>query len=68
MHLALIGEKLQEELFKTAVKIPVYAADIVSKHILAVIRKFNRLTVRANQVLASKEARKIGAKLKGQRF
>jgi hypothetical protein len=63
VHLALVGEELQKEFLKAAVKIPVYTADIVTHGVLAVIREFNGLTVCTHKVLSSEKACKISAQL-----
>jgi hypothetical protein len=68
MHLSFIGEELEKELFKTAVKIPVDSAYIVAELILAVIRELYGLTVGSDQMLTAEESAKIGAKLKRERF
>jgi hypothetical protein len=68
MHLTLVGKQLQEELFKTAVQIPVYSSDIVSKHVFAIIRKLNGLTVGTHKVLSSEKSAEIGTQLKGESF
>jgi hypothetical protein len=68
MHLAFIRKKLQEKLFKTAVQIPVDTANVISKHILAIVREFYSLTVGAHEMLSAKESAKVGTKLKRQRF
>ena len=59
VHLPFIGEQLDEILLKAAVQIPVDAADIVPQHILAVVRKLNRLPVRPDQVLPAEKSGQV---------
>ena len=46
MELSFVNEKLQEKLFKTAVKVPVYTSEIIAGNVFTEIGKFCRTSVR----------------------
>ena len=59
MHLPLVREELDVKPLKTAVKVPVDAADVVSQHVFTVVGKFHRLTVCLDQMFSAEKSRQI---------
>ena len=68
VHLPFVCEQLQKVLFKTAVQIPVDAADVVSQHVFAVIGKFHRLSVCFHEMLSAEEAVQIAPQIERARL
>ena len=63
-----LREQLKEEFFKTAVKIPVDASNVIAEHVFAVVSELNGLTVGAHKVLTAEETAKVCSQLQRERF
>ena len=68
LHLPLVGKQLDEVLLKTAVQVPVDAADVIPQHILPVIGKLHGLPIGVDQMLTAEVPAEIPAEVECKRL